>query len=191
MTSTEDASDASPVSPVSSRTDAAIRGRRADTTRRRNRVLAALDQARTSGLDISVATIAHTAGVDRTFLYRHRDLLATLHAIQAQPGHDPTPGSNVSRVSLQADLLAAHERASRLASHIQRLEQRLSEALGEQAWREPGLGAPADIDELHQQITLLEQRTIDLRLQLEERDQDLDAARAANRELMTRLNAPT
>ncbi len=99
--------------------------------------------------------------------------------------------SNVSRVSLQADLLAAHERASRLASHIQRLEQRLSEALGEQAWRESGLGAPADVNELHQQITLLEQRTIDLKLQLEERDQDLDAARAANRELMTRLNAPT
>ena len=35
----------------------------------------------------------------------------------------------------------------------------------------------------------LEQQVVDLRLQLEERDQDLTAARAANRELMTRLNA--
>jgi len=35
----------------------------------------------------------------------------------------------------------------------------------------------------------LEQQVVDLRLQLEERDQDLTAARAANRELMTRINA--
>src|SRR6266568_585604 len=34
-----------------------------------------------------------------------------------------------------------------------------------------------------------EQRIIDLRLQLEERDEDLTAARAANRELMAQLNA--
>ena len=185
MTRTQDASPASP------RTHAAIQGRRADTTRRRARVLAALDQALTSGLDTSVATIARAANVDRTFLYRHRDLLAKLHAIQGQPAHEAATGPSVSRVSLQADLLAANERAGRLTSHIQRLEQRLSEALGEQAWRESGLGAPADIDELHQQITLLEQRTVDLKLQLEERDQDLHAARAANRDLMTRLNAPT
>ena len=49
---------------------------------------------------------------------------------------------------------------------------------------------PADIDQLHQHITPLEQQTADLRLQLEERDQDLAAARAANREFMTQLNSP-
>ena len=35
----------------------------------------------------------------------------------------------------------------------------------------------------------LEKQVVDLRLQLEERDQDLTAARAANRELMAQLNA--
>lgn len=172
---------------VNMRTAAAIEGRRADTTRRRERVLAALSQARTAHLEISVAGIAHAAGVDRTFLYRHRDLLAQLHAVQAQPRDDP-PNPKASRASLQADLLAAHERTARLASHIQRLERRLSDALGEHLWRESGLGAPQDIDELQQRITGLEQQAIDLRLQLEERDQDLTAARGANRELMTRLN---
>jgi hypothetical protein len=39
-------------------------------------------------------------------------------------------------------------------------------------------------------ITNLEQQAVDLRLQLEERTQDLAAARAANRDLMTRLNTP-
>lgn len=176
---------------ASQRTAAAIQGRRADTTRRRERVLTALSQARDSGLEVSVAGIAHAAGVDRTFLYRHRDLLAQLHAVQAQPPDNPTGGPTASRASLQTDLLTAHERAGRLASHIQRLERRLSKALGEHVWRESGLGAPQDLDELQQRITQLEQQTIDLRLQLEERDQDLAAARAANRELMTRLNTTT
>ena len=97
----------------------------------------------------------------------------------------------MSRESLHADLLAAHERATRLAAHVQRLERRLSEALGEQAWRQSGLGAPHDLDELQQRIGHHEQQAVDLRLQLQQRDQDLAAARAANRELMTQINAPT
>ena len=94
----------------------------------------------------------------------------------------------MSRASLQADLLAAHERAIRLSTRTRQLEQRLSDALGHQAWRESGLGAPADIDLPHQKITHYEQQAADLRLRLEERDDELAAARAANRELMTRLN---
>ena len=99
-------------------------------------------------------------------------------------------GPAVSRASLQADLLAARERAARLAARVRQLEGRLSQMLGQQAWHESGLGAPADIDALQQKITHLEQQAIDLRLQLEERDQDLNAARAANRELMTQINTP-
>ena len=128
--------------------------------------------------------------MDRTFLYRHRDLLGKIHALEAAPpGAGEGPGPAVTRASLQADLLAAHERAARLNARVQQLERRLSEALGEQAWRESGLGAPADIDALTQTITSLEQQAIDLRLQAEERDEELTAARAANRELMAQLNA--
>ncbi|TQC44495.1 hypothetical protein EEB14_36965 [Rhodococcus sp. WS4] len=76
-----------------------------------------------------------------------------------------------------------------MAARTQQLETRLSDQLGEQIWRASGLGAPTDIDELDTRIVTLEQQIIDLRLQLEERDQDLAAARAANRELMTKLNA--
>lgn len=42
---------------------------------------------------------------------------------------------------------------------------------------------------LSQRNHALEQQISDMRLQLGERDQDLAAARAANRELMTQLNA--
>ena len=98
------------------------------------------------------------------------------------------PGPAVTRASLQADLLAAHERAVRLNTRVRQLEKRLSEALGEQAWRESGLAAPADIDALNQKISQLEQQIIAPRLQLEEQGEDLTAARAANRELMAQLN---
>ena len=175
--------------PVNPRTSAMAKGRQADSARRRQRVIAALRKAASAGTEISVAGIARAAGVDRAFFYRHRDLLAQLHALEATPpvaGDGNGPG--VSRASLQTDLLAAGERAARLHSRVRQLEKRLSETLGEQAWRESGLGTPADIDALNQKIIHLEQQAIDLRLQLEEQGEELAAARATNRELMTQLN---
>jgi hypothetical protein len=164
-------------------------GRQADSARRRQRVIATLERAVTDGTEISASAIARAAGVDRSFLYRHRDLLELIHAHEATPpAAGQAPGIAVTRASLQADLLAAGERALRLTSRIRQLETRLSEALGEQAWRESGLGTPADIDALNQKINQNEQQTVELRLQLAERDQDLTAARAANRELMAQLN---
>lgn len=176
------------ITDAASNTAAMTAGRRADTLRRRERVLKVLAAAATSGQEISVSAIARQSGIDRTFLYRHKDLLERVHAAEAQPANAIGTGPPVSRASLQADLLAAHERAVRLAARVQHLERRLSEQLGEQAWRESGLGAPADIDQLNQRILTLEQDVVDVRLQLEERTQDLDAARTTNRELMTSLN---
>jgi hypothetical protein len=170
-------------------TKAMRQGRQADSARRRQRVTATLERAATDGTEISASAIARAAGVDRSFLYRHRDLLEQIHALEATPpGAGQAPGSAVTRASLHADLLAAGERALRLTSRIRQLETRLSEVLGEQAWHESGLGAPADIDALNEKINHLEQQTVELRLQLAERDQDLAAARAANRELMAQLN---
>lgn len=61
--------------------------------------------------------------------------------------------------------------------------------LGRQAWRESGLGAPEDVDRLKRRITELEQTAVDLTHKLEERGQELDAARAANREMIAQMNA--
>ena len=168
-------------------------GGKPTATRRRQRVIAALDRAATDGTEISAS--AHRPR------RRGRPQLPLPPPRPARPdprprGQAPTAtgdstGPAVTRASLQADLLAAGERAPRLHSRVRQLEKRLSEALGEQAWHESGLGAPADIDALNQKITHLEQQAIDLRLQLDERDQDLAAARAANRELMAQLNTAT
>ncbi|MFD8110283.1 hypothetical protein [Streptomyces microflavus] len=101
---------------------------------------------------------------------------------------DPAGATPVSRASLQADLANAQARNTRLIARIQQLETRLSEALGEQAWRESGLGGPADVEELQRMITRLEQQAIDLTASLEERGAELEAAREANRLLTRALN---
>lgn len=174
------------------RTEPMLQGRQADSARRRLRVKTALTKAVAEGTEISVSGIARAAGVDRTFLYRHRDLLEQIHALEATPpATNPNTTATVTRASLQADLLAAHERAARLNTRIHQLENRLSQALGEQAWRESGLGTPSDIDALNQKITHLEQQVLDGRLQLEERDADLAAARDTNRQLMAQINHAT
>ncbi|MEV0027278.1 hypothetical protein AB0H45_34830 [Streptomyces atroolivaceus] len=59
-----------------------------------------------------------------------------------------TNGRQVSRNSLLSDLANLTERDTRLAGHVARLEQCLSEALGQDAWRATGLGAPTDTDTL-------------------------------------------
>jgi hypothetical protein len=59
----------------STRTRSMLDGRRDDSMGRRRRVLAAIDQAAAAGDRLSAAAIARAAGVDRTFLYRHPDLL--------------------------------------------------------------------------------------------------------------------
>lgn len=112
-------------------------GRRADSERRRQRVKTAIMQATRNGTAISVSGIARQAGVDRTFLYRHRDLLFLVHVAERHLfASDPGAGAPVSLASLQADLANVHARNSRLVTQTRRLERRLSELLGEQAWRE-------------------------------------------------------
>ena len=162
--------------------------RRAHSARCRQRVIKALDTAVKTGDEISVSGIARKAGVDRTFIYRHLDLHALVMAKAAEPPALLTIGPAVSRASLIADLAGAHNRINRLVRENAQLRERLSEALGEQAWRESGLGGPDDIEDLRRRNTELEQQVVELRCQLAEKDDDLDAARMTNRELMASLN---
>jgi chromosome segregation ATPase len=95
---------------------------------------------------------------------------------------------SVSRASLQADLAHARDHTARQSARIRQLENKPAELLGEQVWKDSGLGAVEDIDALRRSVTMLEQRVVDLTEQLDRRQQELDAARATNRDLMTRLN---
>lgn len=172
---------------MTAQTAGIVQARRTDTARRRERVLKALDAAVQAQDEISVSGIARRAGVDRTFLYRHRDLLSMIQTQAAEP--PPPSPQTVSRPSLMADLANAQDRNTRMAEENRLLRERLSAVLGEEIWREAGLGGPAtNIDQLQGRITELEQEVVELRRQLEECQEDLDAARAVNREYMARLN---
>ena len=67
-------------------------GRQADSARRRQRVIAALERAAADGSRDQRLGIARAAAVDRTFLYRHRDLLEKIHALEAAPPAGGGPG---------------------------------------------------------------------------------------------------
>lgn len=145
-------------------------GRRADSARRRQREFKPLNDATNDGDEISGS--ARRAGVDRSFLYRHRDLLEQIHvhgsqaAQRARRWTGRQPGIDTGRPAQRSTM---HRPG---AARVQQLEHPLSEVLGEQAWHDSGLGAPDHIDQLKHQVVTLEQHTVDLRLQLEERDQD-------------------
>jgi len=158
-----------------------------DSATRRQRVLNAVSRLAAADDDLSVSSVARAARVHRSFIYRHRDLQAAVHD-QAARDTTPSDGTRASRQALQADLANALERSTRQTQRIGQLEKKLSHVLGDNAWRESGLGAPADIDVLQQRITTLEQQLADITVQLAARDDDLDAARNANRELMAQLN---
>jgi hypothetical protein len=72
-----------------------------------------------AGDELGVTNIARRAGVDRTFIYRHRDQLEHIHAAETQPPDKPGTGPAVTRASLQADLLVAQQRCTRMATRTQ------------------------------------------------------------------------
>ena len=158
-----------------------------DSARRHDRVVRALETLTTAGAEITVSAVARAARVHRSFIHRHPQLHAAVTAAQREPAFVATD-SAVSVASLRTELANLHAQNTRLARHITLLEARLSEALGQQAFRASGLGAVDETNDLRRYITELEQRTAELTEQLRDRDDDLTAARAANRELMAELN---
>lgn len=60
---------------------------------------------------------------------------------------------------------------------------RLSEVLGAEVFHASGIGHSSETGQLQARIAELEQHLLDLRRELEERTDELDAARAANQDL--------
>lgn len=72
---------------------------------------------------------------------------------------------------------------------IERHRRRSSPNCSEdQVWRESGLGALDDIDQLTRRIAQLEQQITALGADLADRDEQLEAAREANRDLIRQFN---
>ena len=168
--------------------------RRRDVARRRQQVRQVLAEMSGQAGQITISAVAARARVHRSFIHRHPDLRAAVIAAADDPAASgpaasgPAGAGAVSRRSLLADNANLRERNHRLEHHARGLEQRLSELLGTQISQRTGLGAPDDAAALREQADSLRQQILDLRKTLDERDEELAAAREANRRLMAELN---
>jgi hypothetical protein len=165
------------------------RARRCDVDRRRQRVRQALANMHADGSEITISSVAARARVHRSCIHRH----AGLHAVVLQAAADtttaPPPASKaISHRSVLAENANLHEQNRRLAQQVTDLEDRLSELLGQQVFDRSGLGAPASTAAVHAELEAQRQTVLDLRRVLEERDEELAAARETNRRLMNQLN---
>lgn len=166
--------------------------RRQDVERRQQRVHHALTAMLADGSEITISSVAARARVHRSFIHRHSDLRAAVTAAADDPNPTGTgPSTTTSRRSLLADNVNLHETNRRLGQRIADLESRLSELLGEQTFARTGLGAARDHAALEAQIAELQQQALDHRQAMEERDEELAAAREAHRRLMTEINRLT
>jgi predicted RNase H-like nuclease (RuvC/YqgF family) len=161
--------------------------RRRDVAARRARVARALAAMRAEGIQITISSVAARARVHRSFIHRHLDLRADVYAAADQPSVAGT-ATTTTRQSLEADNLNLRATVRRQTQHIADLEARLSELLGEQAYSRTGLGAPRNHAALEEQNHTLQNEIQELQAKLQDQEEELGAAREANRQLIGQLN---
>ncbi len=171
--------------------------RRLDGQRKHALVIAATTTAALqAGRQPTIAAIARAAGVGRKFIYDHGDLRAEIELKAAQAtqhqANDMIAAARVTGASLRADLENSKARNRRLQAQVRALEQRLSHAEGARLIADDLL--PEDIvaqladSQLARRINQLEQELFEATERLRRTDEELDAARAINRELMQKAN---
>lgn len=161
--------------------------RRRDVNARRDRVAQALNAMRTEGSEITISSVGARARVHRSFIHRHLDLRADVYAAADQPSA-AAAATTTRRQSLETDNLNLRGTVHRQSQHIADLQARLSELLGEQACSRTGLGAPRNHAALEEQNQTLQNAIQELQAKLQDQEEELGAAREANRQLMGQLN---
>ncbi len=173
--------------------------RRLDSQNKAALVLAAIDAALARAGHPSIASVARDAGVGRKFIYDHPELKAQieLKAVQAtqRQANDMTSAAQITGASLRAELANSRAQNHRLNSRLRALENRLSQAEGARLVADNLLDDTIVAELADRQIAQrnaeLEQQLFAVQEELRRSTEDLDAARAINRELMQRSNRPT
>jgi hypothetical protein len=167
--------------------------RRADSQAKATAVHAALDAAVTAGGQLTVTAVARRAGVSRRFIYDHPELraaidLAATEAIARFSGRLAAT-AQVTAASLRADLANTRAENQRLRQQVRVLEERLSHVLGQEVAADlAASGAVATNPMLQEEIASLQAHIGELESELRRRNDDLEGARQANRDLMAELN---
>ena len=169
--------------------------RRADSQAKGAAVRAALEALVTSGQPPTVAAVARHARVSRRFVYDHPELRAAIDLKAAEAiarfSGQLTTAAQVTGASLRADVENTKAENQRLRERVRVLEARFSGALGQEVAGElAGKGIRVIDVMLRDEMAGLQAKIDELTGELARRDDDLDGARQANRDLMAELNRP-
>ena len=176
--------------------------RRRDGATKRRRAAEALAAMTRGGEAITFPAVARRAGVSVTLLYADAELaraITTARDRQRQAGRDRAwrlpARALVTEQSLRADLANAKDQVRRLTEEVEVLRGRLARDLGAQADQARGRFDGSLLDQLERRTAELEAensslhpRIAGLEGELHDLAEDLQAARAMNRELMAELN---
>lgn len=110
---------------VADRRDAAVR-----------RTIAVIEEFARTGTHVSVAVVAHSAGVSRSWLYEQPDLLADINRLRDQGSIVPIPAAQrATDASTRQRLDAARTEIERLQTENAILRERVARTLGEHRLR--------------------------------------------------------
>lgn len=181
---------------------ALTRARRRDGRTKRARAEESLHQMLESGEPISFPALARRAGVSVSLLYADKALatrVAEARDRQRQAGSERAwrlpPRSLVSEHSLRADLANAKEQVRQLHQEVGVLLARLARSLGADADIARGRATASVLDGLEDRAAELEiangqlrRQVFELKAEVQDANDSLEGARAANRDLMSQLN---
>ncbi|MDA8069113.1 MAG: hypothetical protein M0T77_10960 [Actinomycetota bacterium] len=171
--------------------------KRAINTEKYQRVRAVIAQIKDQGndQDLKATVIARRAGVHRSFVSNHFTAEIT-HAkaeIQSRFMTGLAGQTALSAASLRVELETAKQQARAGQQEIRVLKDRLARALGEEVAAEhPEHSiAAAAVNSLRGQVEQLTATEIELRRELRDTQEELEAARRLNRTLIRERNATT
>jgi len=177
---------------MSAQGEAMIAQRRLDSQLKHRRVIAAVDARLATGHELSVAGLARHAGVSRKFIYAHPELRAQIEQRAQQAAEagkaKAIADGRVTIASLRADAANANAQNRRLREQMRGLEQRLSAMLGRQIASEIDPAGYEPPEQLRARLEGAQARVFELEEALADAQQELEAVREINRELLAGQN---
>ena len=179
---------------MTDRSAAMTDAKRAINGEKYERVRAVIAQIRDQGRDdeLKAAIVARRAGVHRTFVSGHfaAEITHARAEIQSRFMAGLDGQTALSAASLRVEMETAKHQAREAQQEIHALKARLARTLGEEvATNHPEHGAASGTwKELQAEVEQLLAAQVDLRRQLRDTEEELEAARRLNRTLMRERN---
>ena len=177
------------------RSDAMTEAKRQLNTQKHQRVAAVIQQIRDQGRDdeLRPTIVARRAGVHRSFVTKHfaSHLDLARADIQARFVAGLTGQTALTAASLRVEAETAKQQLRDAQAENLRLKRKLASALGAEVADEmqDARAETGTTKDLREHVELLLANEVDLRRQVRDLEEELDAARRLNRTLMREQNA--